>query len=175
MCPFRFKSFWSDTAHVTTEGFRMVAAFGRVFDLFFVHDKRAVRNTLREFKRAEQHLRDGGTVSFFPEGKFSPDGWVREVGASCIGLAVKTGAPLVPIVMLDTSATFESPARFFSGPKEVRVVILPPIGTGSRRKPDVPSLVAEVEAQMNTRLAQSRKVPCPVPSRAGPGVGAGVA
>jgi 1-acyl-sn-glycerol-3-phosphate acyltransferase len=164
MCPFAFKSFWSDTAHITTEGFRMVAAFGRVFDLFFVHDKSSIRNTLREFKKAEQCLRDGGTVSFFPEGQFSRDGWVREVGASCIGLAVRTGSSVVPIVMLDTHATFESRKRFFGGTKEVRVVVLPPIDVASRLKADVPSLVLQVESLMNTTLAQGRQVPCPLAS-----------
>ncbi len=111
--PRAFKSFWSNADHVTNEGFSLVHSFGRTFDMFFTHDKTNIRNTLREFKRAEEYLRAGGVVSFFPEGQFSADGWVRDIGSSCVGLAIRCSAPITPIVMLDTNKLCDAPHNLF--------------------------------------------------------------
>lgn len=161
ICPFAFKSFWSDTAHVTTEGFGFVARIGRVFDLFFVHDKSSKRATLAEFIRAERYLQDGGNLSFFPEGQFSSDGWVRDIGTACVRLAVNTDAEIVPIVILDSHVTFETRGEFGHTTPEISLKILPPIATIGRHKSEVPALANELETLMNRTLAAAREMPCP--------------
>ena len=149
MFPAAFKSFWSNAAHVTTEKFGLIERFGTLFDLFFVHDKGDLRRTLREFKKAEAYLATGATLSFFPEGGFSPDGLVRGIGASCIALAVRTGANIVPLVFVGTKSTFE---RRQDRPAPVRVVVLEPIPTVGKTKQDIPGLVEEIERRMNEEL-----------------------
>lgn len=151
----RYKAFWSNTAHITTEGFGLIAVFGRVFDLFFVHDKSDKRLTLSEFRRAESHLARGETLSVFPEGTFSSDGEIHGFGSSCIGLALRAQALVVPVVMADSEMTFERLSGD-GGPKVVRVRVLPPIATAGRDRRDIARLTAELEVLMNQHLHEMR-------------------
>lgn len=146
---FPFKGFWSNTAHVTTERFGLLEWFGRAFDLFFVHDKSNARRTLQEFKKAESYVAKGGTLSLFPEGTFSADGTVRSFGDSCVTLAIRTNALIVPIVMFGSQATFEKPEN---GHKHIVIHIMPPISTAGRDRLEVPALVASITGLMNTEL-----------------------
>lgn len=150
-----FKSFWSNTAHITTERFSLVEAFGRAYDLFFVHDKSDKRRTLKEFRRAEDYLNIGATLSVFPEGTFSDDGEIRGFGSSCVGLAIRTGADIVPIVMADTETTFEKP-HLKQGAKDVRIRIMPPVSTIGCSRQDIARLTSELEASMNEELRRMR-------------------
>ncbi len=151
----RFKSFWSNTAHITTEGFSLIHQLGLAFDMFFVHDKSDKRRTLQEFRRAEAFLAEGETLSVFPEGTFSSDGEIRGFGSSCVSLAMRAGADILPVVMAGTEATFErQTAR--RGVKTVRIQVLPPISTAGLDRQDVARVTGELEALMNTQLRDLR-------------------
>lgn len=52
--------------------------------------------------RGTQVLRDGGVLSLFPEGTRSPDGRLYRGKTGPIRLAVRTGAPIVPIGLIGT-------------------------------------------------------------------------
>ncbi|PUE53055.1 hypothetical protein B9Z45_13230 [Limnohabitans sp. 2KL-17] len=148
-----FKAFWSNTAHITTEHFGLVSKVGRVFDLYFVHDKSDKRLTLAEFRRAEKYLAQGETLSVFPEGTFSSDGQVRGFGSSCVGLAMRAGAVIVPVVMADSELTFERPSGH-GEPKVVRLRVLPPVLTEGLGRQDIARVTAELEASMNSQLRE---------------------
>lgn len=152
ICRFPFKSFWSNTAHVTTEKFRFLQTGGEVFDLFFVHDKNDMRRTIKEFKKAEDYLNSGATVSFFPEGQFSSDGLVRGFGSSCIGLAIRTSACIVPVVLFDSNLTFEKDRTNARGKQMVKVEILPPFTTFGMDRTDIAALTSQIENLMNAKL-----------------------
>lgn len=154
-CPFPFRSFWSNKAHVTTERFGVVKKFGEAFNMFFVHDKDNIRNTLAEFRRAEAYVASGQTLSFFPEGGYSSDGVVRNIGASCISLAIRTGALIIPIVLHDTRATFEAP-DLSSGSKVVRAVVLAPMSMAGKTSGEAAGVVKQIEALMNAEVMRGR-------------------
>jgi 1-acyl-sn-glycerol-3-phosphate acyltransferase len=106
--PFAYKSFWSTRAHVTSESIGFARRYGEVFDLFFVHDKQNPRHTAKEFQRATRYVMQGNTLSLFPEGRFSDTGEPGNFGVACARLALKAKAPILPIVILGTSAYFET-------------------------------------------------------------------
>ena len=150
--PFAFKSFWSNKDHLTIERFKLISVFGRVFDLFFRHEKVDPRVTLAEFKKAENYLLQGGGVSFFPEGRFSPNGSVQEIGHSCLALALRTQAPIVPIVLIGTRAAYEAVAQRGGEPVAVRMVVHPPIETAGMSRSRIPELASYIEDLMNRTL-----------------------
>ncbi len=152
ICPFPFKSFWSNGDHVTNEGFKFITYFGRVFDMFFVHDKENIRRTVAEFANATSYLKAGGVVSFFPEGQFSGDGAVSNFGTSCVSLARRGKASIVPIVMFDTKETFESGSGSRSKWQHVRVLVLPPVDTVALAKTDVEQFTKDIASTMNDAL-----------------------
>lgn len=162
LMPRRFKSFWSTEAHVNSEDLSVANAFGRAFDLFFVHAKNDRRATLAEFKAAERHVREGGALSFFPEGKFSQDGWVRDIGTSCVSMGIRTGAPIVPVVVHDACEAFERrQGGQGGGPQEILVTILPALPTIGRAKSEVAAVVRHLETSMNATLAAGGKASPP--------------
>ena len=150
--PFAFKSFWSNKDHLTFERFRLISVFGRVFDLFFRHEKIDPRVTLAEFKKAEQYLLGGGGVSLFPEGRFSPDGSVQEIGLSCLALALRAQVPIIPIVLIGTRATYEDPHQNGGPSVVVRMVVHTPISTAGLMRNRLPELAGHIEQLMNRTL-----------------------
>lgn len=154
--PFGFKSFWSNKDHLTFERFKLITMFGRVFDLFFRHEKVDPRVTLAEFKRAEQYLLNGGRISMFPEGRFSPDGSVREMGLSCLALAWRAQVPIVPVVLIGTRAIFEDAQHNGRAPVAVRMVVHAPIVTAGLDRNKLQVLADHVEQLMNQTLCGAR-------------------
>lgn len=59
----------------------------------------AARPALRELERV---LEGGGLVGFYPEGSRSPDGRLYRGKTGIARLALATGAPVIPIAMIDT-------------------------------------------------------------------------
>jgi 1-acyl-sn-glycerol-3-phosphate acyltransferase len=149
LCPFAFKSFWSTEAHVTSERYHVIRRFGELFDLFFVHDKKNLLRTRDQFRIAEDFVAGGGALSFFPEGRYSRDGRVAGMGSACFGLALRTRAVILPIVLLGTQHTFEKRPRRGAGPVVVRVRVLPPLRTDDAGPQNVTALTRQVEATMN--------------------------
>jgi hypothetical protein len=74
---------------------------------------------------------------------------------------VKAGADIVPIVILDSQVTFEARNVSQAVSPEVSLKILPAISTAGRDKSEIPALVSELEALMNTTLAAERKTSWP--------------
>ncbi|TYP51681.1 1-acyl-sn-glycerol-3-phosphate acyltransferase [Thermosediminibacter litoriperuensis] len=54
------------------------------------------------FKKALRILENGGVIAFFPEGGVSPDGNLRPFKSGWAYLALKSGAPVLPVAVTGT-------------------------------------------------------------------------
>ena len=92
--------------------------------------RRASANALRS---ALRHLRDGGLVGVFPHGRVVPRHAGGPVHPGAALLAMRSGAPLIPI-SIEGSERAWPPGRRWPGPAAVRVrvgqAIAPPQGRG---------------------------------------------
>ena len=146
--PFAYRSFYSNDAHLFRDDMGVTVWIARNLELFFFHDKTHVRETAREFGRAREFLLSGGVLSFFPEGSMHQTRSVpiAEFGVSCMRLAIKTGAEIVPITIANSESTFER------GPGRSKPRVLVSIGAVSsmagRRMAEAASLTHALHAQM---------------------------
>jgi 1-acyl-sn-glycerol-3-phosphate acyltransferase len=79
----------------------------------------------RSLTQAEEALRDGKSVWVFPEGTRTPHKVLGRFKRGAFLLAVRTGAPLLPVVIVGSDGIFEGPIRIT--PKQVRVIVMAPV------------------------------------------------
>jgi 1-acyl-sn-glycerol-3-phosphate acyltransferase len=100
------------------------------------------------------HLRDGWWIVIFPEGTRTAPGSTRRYKTGGARLAVRTGAPVVPIAV--NSGEVWPRRAFLKVPGEITVSIGAPIRTEGRTADEVASLVESwIETEMR-RLAPHR-------------------
>jgi len=100
------------------------------------------------------HLRDGWWIAIFPEGTRTPPGSTRRYKTGGARLAVRTGAPVIPIAL--NSGECWPRKAFLKQPGLITVSIGPPIETAGRTDREVAALVESwIETEMR-RLAPHR-------------------
>lgn len=110
-----------------------------------------------------EHLRDGWWIVIFPEGTRTPPGSTRRYKTGGVRLAVRTGAPVVPIAV--NSGELWPRKAFLKKPGEITVVIGKPISPEGKSVEEVGARVeAWIETQMR-RLAPHRYTGPYVPAR----------
>ena len=65
-------------------------------------DRSGGRASLPALAAAEKILGDGGLFGYYPEGTRSPDGRLYRGKTGIARLALETGAPVIPVAMIDT-------------------------------------------------------------------------
>lgn len=110
-------------------------------------------------------LQSGGCIGIYPEGQFTPDGRIREVYDGAAYLAVRSGAPILPVHIRNlrteqkvdaTTVSTEAWTGFLTVVEQlfntdIEVVLGDPILPGSRAPGNRAELRAEVE-RINARL-----------------------
>ncbi|HET6812028.1 MAG TPA: lysophospholipid acyltransferase family protein [Acidimicrobiales bacterium] len=122
-------------------------------------------------------LADGWSVLIYPEGGRSPDGWAQPFQGGAAYLAIKTGAPIVPVHISGTDVALPRGARRLQ-PTRTTVTfgraVLPEPGENARRV--AARLEAEVAALADERRtdwwqARRRAASGDTPPLSGPEVG----
>ena len=78
------------------------------------------------FKETLRRVRDGGIVTFFPEGTRSATGEIDELKPGIVALASRAGVPIIPAAIAGSFEAWPKGQRF-PGPHPVRVHFGPPI------------------------------------------------
>lgn len=103
------------------------------------------RRAARSVLEAASHVKEGMSVFVFPEGGRSPDGALREFKPGTFLLAIKAGAPVVPVTLNGTRHVlpFDS---WRLHPGEVEIVFHPPLPTAGMHANAAPALALQVRA-----------------------------
>ena len=106
--------------HIPIFGWSMWAAG------FVPVDRTGGKKARDSLKRAASRIRDGRSVTVFPEGTRSPDGALHRFKSGAFILGVESGAPILPIVINGTfDVAPKSAIRVY--PHPVEVTVLPPV------------------------------------------------
>lgn len=97
----------------------------------------------RSLLEAASHVRKGTPVFIFPEGGRTPDGRIQEFKAGTFLLAIKSGAPVVPVTLNGTRAALRMHSWHLR-PGRVELVLHAPIETAGMTSQSAAELCARV-------------------------------
>ncbi|MCR5302641.1 MAG: 1-acyl-sn-glycerol-3-phosphate acyltransferase [Lachnospiraceae bacterium] len=95
---------------VAKKQFRKIPIFAQALMLYntlFI-DRDDVRQGLKTILEAIERVKKGMSIFIFPEGTRSRDGRMNEFKEGSMKIAVKSGCPIVPIAISNTSEVFEN-------------------------------------------------------------------
>jgi 1-acyl-sn-glycerol-3-phosphate acyltransferase len=93
-------------------------------------DRGGSRDTVEAMNEAAQKIRDGMSVTIFPEGSRSPDGSIQPFKKGGFTLAIKSKVPIVPIA-IDGSRDIMPKDKFTVTSGEIQMLMDRPIETES--------------------------------------------
>jgi 1-acyl-sn-glycerol-3-phosphate acyltransferase len=100
----------------------------------------------KSLARAEEAIRHGKSVWVFPEGTRTPLNELGRFKRGAFLLAVRTGVPLLPVVLVGSDGIFEGPMRIT--PRRVRVIVMAPVSVRAAGKDGLPLLIDNVRTQI---------------------------
>ncbi len=106
---------------------------------------------LKSLDQAAERIRDGWPVVLFPEGHRSRDGGMGQFRSGSFYLAIKSGAPVVPITISGSRAVLK-PDSLHVRPGTVDITIHPPIPTAGMTLNDVAPLSERVRSVIISRF-----------------------
>jgi 1-acyl-sn-glycerol-3-phosphate acyltransferase len=84
------------------------------------------KQSLKAINQGAEKVKEGSSMVIFPEGTRSSDGTLGQFKPGSLKLAVKSGAPIVPVVIKGT-INILSKKKLAVKPSNVEIYILPPI------------------------------------------------
>jgi 1-acyl-sn-glycerol-3-phosphate acyltransferase len=115
-----------------------------------------LKGTLAMMREAESALRGGSSVMIFPEGTRSPDGALQTFKEGAFELAIRSGAPLLPIVVSGTAAALPKRGFVLRGKQTILLRVLPPIGAQLYGRSNARELATRVHDSMREELDRLR-------------------
>ena len=123
-------------------------------------DRRDRRSRAQVLVKGRKMLQADCPVMFFPEGTRSRDGRIHRFAEGPFRLAIKEGAPVLPLAVDGTQDALPKHSWKFKDPgTKMRLKVLPPIDTAGLSKADVSELTERVRARIVEQVAAWRGVP----------------
>ena len=130
-------------------------------------DRKDSRAGAKALIQAARYLSQGMPVLFFPEGTRSPDGNLLRFQDGPFRLSLKTGTPILPVVIEGTGKLLPRNSLRFTDATDFVVRILDPVPAGRHAWADAGALRDAVHARMQRELDLLRGLEAEVASEAG--------
>ena len=117
----------------------------------FPVDRGDARTTARSLRRVIDGVRSGTSLAVFPEGTRTPDGHLQEFKPGAFKIALRAGAPVVPVAIRGTFALLPK-TTLAPRPGPVDVCIRAPIDVSAYNEAWVTELVARTRAAIESTL-----------------------
>ncbi|MCW5964484.1 MAG: 1-acyl-sn-glycerol-3-phosphate acyltransferase [Bryobacterales bacterium] len=121
-------------------------------------DRKDSRAGAKALIQAARYLQQGMPVLFFPEGTRSRDGDLLRFQDGPFRLALKTGTPILPVVIEGTGKLLQRNSLLFTNASEFTVRVLNPIAADRESWADAGALRDAVHARMQHELDVMRGV-----------------
>lgn len=110
-------------------------------------ERENARSSLKSLNRANESLRNGTPLFVFPEGGRTPDGLIKPFLGGAFYVAIKAGAPIVPMAIVGTYEALPMNA-YVIRPHPIRLIIGEPMSTEGLRPRDMDLLAAKVQQRI---------------------------
>ncbi|MDP4180108.1 MAG: lysophospholipid acyltransferase family protein [Bacillota bacterium] len=110
------------------------------------------KQSLKAINQGAQQVKSGNSMVIFPEGTRSVDGKLGEFKPGSLKLAVKSGAPIVPVVIKGTINVMNKKSLAIKA-ADVEIIILPPIMQEEIGKRDTNDLAEQLKNIIMEKLA----------------------
>jgi 1-acyl-sn-glycerol-3-phosphate acyltransferase len=107
---------------------------------------------------AMNYLKQNCSVMFFPEGTRSRDGSVGAFNDGAFHLAIKSGTPILPLVLDGTVNALPKNTWRLSNPGPIRLKVLSPVSTSGLTKNDARDLSEQVRGMIVEQLERWRSI-----------------
>lgn len=108
--------------------------------------------------QALSYLKNKCSVMFFPEGTRSLNGKIHKFNEGAFLLAIKTGVPILPLVLDGSHDCLPKNSWIFNNTQVVKLRILDPIETKDLKRSDVGELTDKVREMIINQIAEWRGV-----------------
>ncbi|WP_050615316.1 lysophospholipid acyltransferase family protein [Bacillus testis] len=123
----------------------------RIMNCVFM-DRKDRRQSIQAIRQGIAILKEGHSLSVFPEGTRSKGGPVGEFKAGSLRLASDAQVPIVPIAIKGTSGAMEKNKGWIK-PAEVTISILPPLTYEQYKEMAMVELAKKIEAEIAAEKA----------------------
>ena len=134
---------------------RKIPVLAKVFDLggFIAIDRRNREQAMRSIEEAAQSLKEGNSFLIYPEGTRSPTESLLPFKKGGFIMAIRGGAPIVPVAVLGGRAAMRKGSRLIR-PATVSVRVGTPVETADWDMADRDRLIDLVRTRIEELLAQ---------------------
>jgi 1-acyl-sn-glycerol-3-phosphate acyltransferase len=122
----------------------------------FPVDRGDGRKTARSLRRVIEGVRAGKSLAVFPEGTRTPDGRLQEFKPGAFKIALRAGAPVVPVTI---RGTFDLLPKTTLAPRPGRVDVFigSPIETAEYNEKRLPELIKRTRDAIGAKLEPERR------------------
>ncbi|HEU4902974.1 MAG TPA: lysophospholipid acyltransferase family protein [Flavisolibacter sp.] len=135
-----------------------IPVFGTIYKNAIVTvDRSSVGNRAKSVQVLKSILRKGISILVFPEGTFNETGKpLKEFYDGAFRIAIETGTPIMPVVLLDTYSRMHTHSVFSLNPGKSRAVFLPTVAVENLTLKDVKQLKTNVYKIMEEELIRQK-------------------
>lgn len=112
------------------------------------------RKAIEAINQGVEKIKNGYSMVIFPEGTRSKSDAVGEFKPGSFKLALKSGAPIVPVTVKGTYNIMEK-HKFIITPSDVELIISPPIYTSNLSREEINELPEKVKAIIQNNLCKT--------------------
>ncbi len=121
----------------------------------YIKLRRGSRESIAQALEAcEKAIGEGSSIMMFPEGTRSPDGHLRAFKPGAFSLALKTGAPILPIVIEGTAQALPKRGFVLQGRHAIRIRVLDEIPHATFASAPVDALTETVRERFVVELRE---------------------
>lgn len=132
------------------ENFPIVNTWMRRIKCVFI-DRKNPRQAIRALAEATDNLKQGFSMTIFPEGTRSQGRGLLEFKKGSIRLAEKSGVPIIPVTIIDSWKMYEANGKRVK-PAKVTMVIDKPIYMDNLTEEDKSNLLQNIKKQIQANL-----------------------
>jgi 1-acyl-sn-glycerol-3-phosphate acyltransferase len=123
----------------------------------YIKLRRGDRESVVQMMEAcEKTISEGSSIMMFPEGTRSPTGEIRPFKPGAFELALKTRAPILPIVILGTADALPKRGFVLQGRHPIRIRVLDPIPYERVADMSADELTAHVRDVMANEIGRAK-------------------